>query len=398
MDRAGRGGYTGGIRSIDLYGSSVMSQAVSDDNTIIGRTFFGEYRVVEKLGEGGNGAVYLARQRAIEQYIALKVLPGEQAATEEVIGRFHREARAISMLTHPNIVRVLIFGRTDDDLLCLAMEYVDGRDLRTAMAERDFDELRVIKVMKQICSAVFEAHELGIIHRDLTPENILLCEFRGEPDFVKILDFGLAKIRQPDDADPGLTRQGVVYGTPMYLSPEQGRADDVDWRTDIYSLGCILYELMVGVPPFDGAGPREIIAKQIAEEPVRLAEFVPERASETMQRIINRAMAKAPEDRFQTGLEMFDALVERERELLAERKLPAKSSYYPGVEVTGSGSGDYEAAVIDDVDDLADLDEDLAAGATPDEHDPRLTMMVIVNGVLLCAVLVLLGLVSWLTR
>ena len=240
-----------------------MEHAVAADKPIIGRVFFGEYRVVDKLGEGGNGVVYLARQRSIEQYIALKVLRAEAAAEQEIIARFHREARAISMLTHPNIVRVLIFGRTDDDLLCLAMEHVDGRDLRTAMGEADFDELRVIKVMKQVCSAVFEAHELGIIHRDLNPQNILLCEFRGEPDFVKILDFGLAKIQHPDKADPGLTRQGIVYGTPMYLSPEQARADDIDWRSDIYSLGCILYELMVGVPPFDGVDAREIITKHL---------------------------------------------------------------------------------------------------------------------------------------
>ncbi len=369
-----------------------MEQVASHEDQIIGRTFFGEYRVVDKLGEGGNGVVYLARQRSIEQYIALKVLHAEAAAASEVVARFHREARAISMLTHPNIVRVLIFGRTDDDLLCLAMEHVDGRNLRAAMAEADFDELRVIKVMKQVCSAVFEAHELGIIHRDLNPQNILLCEFRGEPDFVKILDFGLAKIQQPDEADPGLTRQGIVYGTPMYLSPEQARADDIDWRADIYSLGCILYELMVGVPPFDGTSPREIIEKHVHEEPTPLADFVPDRASPAMQRIVDRAMAKRREDRFQSGLEMFEALVQRERELLAERGLDPKSSYYPGAEVSAAGSGDYEATGQGEQPQKHVAKPD----GTPEERPAEQSLAVLIIAGLVFLVMILLGIIGWL--
>jgi serine/threonine-protein kinase len=377
-----------------------MTHSVAENDAILGRTFFGEYRVVDKLGEGGNGAVYLARQRSIEQYIALKVLHAEGAVEEEVVARFHREARAISILSHPNIVRVLIFGRTDDDLLCLAMEHVDGRDLRTAMAEADFDELRVIKVMKQVCSAVFEAHELGIVHRDLNPQNILLCAFRGEPDFVKILDFGLAKIQQTDEADPGLTRKGIVYGTPMYLSPEQARADEVDWRADIYSLGCVLYELMVGVPPFDGATPREIISKQVFEQPTPLADFVPERASKTMQAIITRAMSKDPEERFQSGLEMFEALVEREHELLAERGLDPKASYYPGAEVTAAGvsSGKYDAT---EEGEQPEAEVEMAEQASPPEQpvqqrDPRQLLVVLVIAGLVFVVLVLLGIIGWL--
>ncbi len=304
---------------------------------LVGRTFFGEYTITKKLGEGGMGAVYLARQNAIDQNVALKILHARAAESDEIVQRFHREAKVISMLTHPNIVRVFIFGRTEDDLLYLVMEYVQGRELRHRLEEQGaLDELLAIKIMKQTCSALAEAHDLGIIHRDLKPDNILLTEFRGEANFVKILDFGIAKLKEPDGKpQQKLTQAGIVYGTPEYLSPEQAQALDLDQRTDIYSLGCILYELITGQVPFSDKNPVQILTKHVFEEPPKPSQVAPGMVAPTMEKIIMKALAKDPEDRFDDAMSMFEALVAREREIMDERHLSTRDTYFPGSELTG---------------------------------------------------------------
>lgn len=304
---------------------------------LVGRVFFGEYTITKKLGEGGMGAVYLARQNAIDQNVALKVLHAKAAESDEIVQRFHREAKVISMLSHPNIVRVFIFGRTEDDLLYLVMEYVQGRELRHRLEETGaLEELLAIKIMKQTCSALAEAHDLGIIHRDLKPDNILLTEFRGEKNFVKILDFGIAKLKHPDgQPDQKLTQAGIVYGTPEYLSPEQAQALDLDHRTDIYSLGCILYELITGRVPFTDKNPVQILTKHVFEEPPKPSEVAPGKVAPTMEKIIMKAIAKDPEDRFADAMAMFEALVAREREIMMERNLSSRDTYFPGSELTG---------------------------------------------------------------
>ncbi len=306
----------------------------TDQSSLVGRTLFGEYTIVERLGEGGMGSVYLAEQRAIDQKIALKVLHAETADNDEIVQRFHREAKVISRLSHPNIVRVFIFGRTDDDLLFLAMEYIDGVELRDKLDGTPVDELVAIKIMKQVCSALGQAHDLSIIHRDLKPENLLLTRFRGENNYVKILDFGIAKIKYPDEHQgPQLTQQGIVYGTPEYLSPEQAQADDLDHRTDIYALGCILFEMMTGRVPFEAEASVEILKQKVFEQPPSPSDFAP--VAPTMERIIETAMAPDRDERFADALEMFDALVVREQELQQERQLDRRDTYVPGTELTG---------------------------------------------------------------
>lgn len=316
--------------------------AQSEPVNLIGQTLFGGYEVVEKLGEGGMGAVYLAQQASIGQSIALKILRSRATRSDESVARFHREAKVIGMMTHPNIVRVLIFGRLKD-LLYMAIEYVDGDELQERMEQGLLSEVQIIKIMKQTLSALAEAHDLGIIHRDLKPENILLTNFRGEPDFVKILDFGIAKILEENEYGDSntidempLTQTGIVYGTPYYLSPEQARADELDTRTDIYSLGCILYELMTGQKPFDGKTASEVVRMQAFEDPTPARSIAPQRLSKTMSDIIERAMAKDREERFGSAMEMFDALMVREQELLKEGRITGRSTYFPGSEVTGS--------------------------------------------------------------
>lgn len=302
---------------------------------LVGQRLFGDYVITRKLGEGGMGAVYLARQQAINQDIAIKVLHGRAAESAEIIERFNREARVIAMLTHPNIIRVFIFGRTPDNLMYLAMEYVKGRELREELRKGPMDELTAIKIIKQTCSALQEAHDLDIVHRDLKPDNILLTEFRGESHFVKILDFGIAKITNQEGAEKQLTQAGIVYGTPEYLSPEQAQAKQLDHRTDIYSLGVMLYEIMTGKVPYQSSSAVEVLTMHVFNEPVPPSQVAPGRLSPTMENIILKAMAKNPENRFSSALDMFRALEMREQEILRERGMSTGANYVPGSELTG---------------------------------------------------------------
>ena len=305
-------------------------------NDLVGRHLFGQYQIIKKLGEGGMGAVYQARQEAIDQDIAIKVLLSEAARSPEIVQRFHREAKVISMLTHPNIIRVFIFGRTEEGLLYLAMEFVKGRELREDIRRLGHDELRVIRIMKQTCSALAEAHDVGIVHRDLKPDNILLTKHRGEEDFVKILDFGIAKITENEDENQAkLTQAGIVYGTPEYLSPEQAQALPLDHRTDIYSLGVMLFEMMTGRVPFQGDSPVQILTQHVFGEMPRPNDVSTRPIAPTMENIILRAMARDPKERFGDALEMYRALVHREQEILSAKGLGADANWVPGGELTG---------------------------------------------------------------
>ncbi len=314
--------------------SGINPQRASHD--LIGTRIFGQYEIVRKLGEGGMGAVYQARQEAIDQDVAIKVLLAEAAKSQEIVQRFHREAKVISMLTHPNIIRVFIFGRMPNGAFYLAMEFVKGRELREDLRGRPLDELVAIRIMKQCCSALAEAHDLGIVHRDLKPDNVLLTNFRGDNNFVKILDFGIAKLTDNSSAnDAKLTQAGIVYGTPEYLSPEQAQAFDLDNRTDIYSLGVMLYEMMTGRVPFQGDSPVKILTKHVFEEPMSPNEVMGGTIAPTMENIILKAMRKDREERFTTALDMFKALVHREQEILRSKGMGADANYIPGGELTG---------------------------------------------------------------
>lgn len=288
-------------------------------DAIVGRRIFGDYVIRKKLGEGGMGAVYLAENANIDQRIAIKVLHGEAAQNDELVKRFNREAKAISRLTHPNIIRVFIFGRTEDDLVYLAMEFVEGKPLRNVLAEAGvFEELRAIKVMRQALHALQEAHDMGIVHRDLKPDNIMITHFRGVKEYVKVLDFGIAKVKEPDGSQQKLTQAGVVYGTPEYLSPEQAQAKELDGRSDVYSMGCILYELVTGRVPFQSNTAVAILASHVYDQPKRPAEVAKRSISPEMDRIIMKAMEKDPKDRYQTTMEFLSDLEDLEGKLAGE--------------------------------------------------------------------------------
>ncbi|GMU61856.1 MAG: hypothetical protein AMXMBFR34_36190 [Myxococcaceae bacterium] len=284
----------------------------------IGKTVASKYRVEQMIGEGGMGKVYKATQIALDKQVVLKVLRQALLSDERTVARFEREAKAASRLNHPNSISVLDFGRSDDGAMYIAMEYVQGKDLHQILT-RDWPlpENRVIRVMSQVLSALADAHSAGVIHRDLKPENIMVEQRRGEADFVKVLDFGIAKIVDGSTDDgPALTRAGFVCGTPEYMSPEQARGAQLDHRSDLYAVGVIIYQLCAGLLPFDSDSAVGFATKHLTEIPPAPSKRRPDaKISPAMERLIMKALAKNPDDRPQTA-EQFRAelmAIEKER-------------------------------------------------------------------------------------
>lgn len=299
-----------GTLLIDMQSSSKLPEDLT------GYRLFGDYVLKKKLGEGGMGAVYLGENTAIDQRIAIKVLHPESAGSDEIIQRFNREARAISRLTHPNTIRVFIFGKTSDPLIYLAMEYVDGKSLRDVIfKEKHLTELRAINIMRQTLHALAEAHDLGVVHRDLKPDNIMLTKFRGVDDFVKVLDFGIAKVQEKDGEEQRkLTQAGVVYGTPEYLSPEQAKGKNIDHRSDLYAMGIILYEMVTGQVPFNGNTPLAILTGHVYQKPAEPSSIRGD-LSPGMQQIIMKALEKDANNRYQNAMEFLEDLEKLEAKL-----------------------------------------------------------------------------------
>jgi serine/threonine-protein kinase len=301
----------------------------SVDETI-GRTFAGKYRVEQMIGEGGMGKVYRATQLALDKPVVLKVLRQALLGDERTVQRFQREAKAASRLNHPNSISVLDFGQADDGAMYIAMEYVQGRDLHQILSrEWPLPEGRVIRVMSQVLSALADAHSVGVIHRDLKPENIMVSQGRSEPDFVKVLDFGIAKIIDgSDDEGPALTRAGFVCGTPEYMSPEQARGAKLDHRSDLYAVGVILYQLVTGLLPFDSDSAVGFATKHLTEMPPLPTKRRPEvKVSAGMERLIMKALSKNPDERPQTA-EQFRAellAIDKERRAAVGRRSSAPS-------------------------------------------------------------------------
>jgi tRNA A-37 threonylcarbamoyl transferase component Bud32 len=277
---------------------------------VLGRVVVDKYRVEEMLGEGGMGRVYRATQVSLDKTICLKLLRKELADDPETKARFHREARAASRLNHPNSIQVIDFGSSAQGELYLAMEYVRGRDLQQVLTT-DFplDEARVRHVMAQVLDALAEAHDQRVIHRDLKPENIMLTRHREDPDWVKVLDFGIAQIQESGPTQARLTRAGLVCGTPEYMSPEQARGEPLDARSDLYSAGVILYHLATGSLPFQADTPLGFVAKHLTEIPAAPRTRRPE-VSTGLSDLILKSMQKDPAQRFESATAMRAALLE----------------------------------------------------------------------------------------
>src|SRR5687767_10537444 len=280
----------------------------------IGREILGgQYQIVEKIGTGGMGSVYKASQPAMNRMVAIKILHPKLAGRKDLTSRFRREARAMSQLTHPNTVKVFMYGELEEDgSLYIVMELLEGRNLnQTVRKEGAMAPERAIPVLIQVCGALQEAHDLGIVHRDLKPENIFLSRQGGIDDYPKVLDFGLAKVteRQMQPGSVILTQEGMVFGTPEFMSPEQAQGKTLDARSDIYSLAVILYEVLTGKLPFTARTPMEYIQKHVTDPIIQLSDRVPDRKfPRGLDDALAKALQKNPDNRFQTAGEFGEAL------------------------------------------------------------------------------------------
>ncbi len=272
-----------------------------ESDAMHGKVVAGRFLIDEQIGVGGMGRVYKARHLGLDKVVCLKMLKPSLLDDATIVSRFEREAKAASRLDHPNSVQVLDFGQDERGRLYLVMEYVAGQDLRKLLhAEGPLGARRLAAILSQVLSALARAHAMGVIHRDLKPENVLVGERDGERDFVKVLDFGIAKLQ--DAQMPGLTQNDVVCGTPEYMSPEQAMGMDVDARADLYAVGVMLYQGLTGRLPLSGRTPLEVLQKQVSEVPLSVRAARPDAdCSPALERLVVRALAKRPEERPQSA-------------------------------------------------------------------------------------------------
>lgn len=299
----------------------LTQQAATD--TWLDRVIDNRYRIIELIGKGGMGRVYKVVHTQMGKVAAMKVLHGSLAKDKELVKRFHLEAEAISKLNHPNIVQVFDFGRVHNTMY-LVMEYLRGEDLAHIL-RRDgpMDVWRAFSILIQICDALIEAHGLNIIHRDLKPENVRISRTRDGQDFLKVLDFGLAKILDHDEKkkDHAITARGSLVGTPYYMAPEMIRAKPLDHRIDIYSLGAMSYRMLTAQNAFVAKTPIGVLTKHLSEEPSPPSVRVPQmHIPAEMDAIVMRAMEKDPDRRFSSVAEMKHQLLVVQRHMQRRRE------------------------------------------------------------------------------
>jgi serine/threonine-protein kinase len=268
------------------------------DDRWLGRVVDARYRVLQRIGTGGMGVVYRVEHLRLGKIAAMKVLAPEMAAKDEMVHRFRLEAQSVSKLNHPNIVHTFDFGQFEDSLY-LIMEHVKGDDLAAVLKrEGPMEFSRASRLFAQACSALTEAHDHGIIHRDLKPENLMITRRRDGSEHIKVLDFGLAKLREPDESSSISTGKQVL-GTPYYMSPEQVRGETLDPRADVYSLGATFYRALTGAPPFQAPSPVGVLSKHVTDPVVPPRTRAPERGlPREADEIVLRAMAKSLEERY----------------------------------------------------------------------------------------------------
>jgi eukaryotic-like serine/threonine-protein kinase len=264
---------------------------------LVGKVLADRFEILSRIGEGGTGVVYKAKQIAVDRTIAIKILGAHVSQDPSWVKRFHNEARAAARLDHPNTVRLIDFGETKEGLLFIAMEFLQGRPLSEEISRIGrLPPQRVLRVLQQMCQSLQEAHSQGIIHRDIKPDNVFLVEMKGAGDFVKVLDFSVAKMDTPDAQ---ATRAGTVFGTPAYMSPEQGRGVKLTPQSDIYACGIVAYEMLTGKPPFDARLPMEVVMMHLRQKPAPLTGF-----PEPVAGLVMRALEKQPQHRQQSAEEM----------------------------------------------------------------------------------------------
>ncbi|MHB8416953.1 MAG: protein kinase domain-containing protein [Myxococcales bacterium] len=302
----------------DLRGVGGFSDTFA--GTLKGKVVADRYKIIDRLGEGGMGSVYKVQHTRMGKVMALKVLRPELGKQRSAIERFQQEAQLVARLSSQNTISIFDFGEADDGSLYLAMEYLPGQDLAQVLrSEGCLPEARAAEIGTQVCRSLSEAHENGIIHRDIKPANVMLLRTRERQDLVKVLDFGIAKLKERG-VDGAITGVGDFVGTPEYLSPEQARGETLTPATDIYSLGAMLYELACGVPVFEGPTPLSIVSRHLTEAPLPPHERVPSiQVSPAFEAVLLRALAKDPKARFANADEMRLAL----EPLAGLRQVPA---------------------------------------------------------------------------
>ena len=279
-------------------------RSLASANDLVGQVVADRYHVLKKLGEGGMGQVYLAEHVKMGRRSAIKVMNPSMVHDADAVSRFNREAANASRITHPNVCAIYDFGETQDGLIYLAMEYVEGEPL-TALLERSqggaLEPRRAGRIFLQVAEALQAAHDLGIVHRDLKPDNIMVTQGRGGADVVKVVDFGIAKAVEGSGDNQKVTKTGLVVGTPEFMSPEQLAGDKLDGRSDLYALALVLYRMLTGRLPFDGSTVQETMIKRLTDEPLPLARARPDQPFPAgLQQALDTALTRTPADRYQS--------------------------------------------------------------------------------------------------
>ena len=300
--------------SIDGAPLTTFARAVAIEATgdpYVGRELLGHIEIRQLVGLGATGRVYRAFQRGIDRDVAVKILHRELSTNEALVGRFRREAKVASRLAHPNVVQVLLVGELPDGATYIVMEYLAGLSLQSALAAAGgaIPLARALNVTLQICEAAGEAHARGVVHRDLKPDNVMLVQVADDRDFVKVLDFGIARVNW---GEPSMTTApGLIFGTPRYISPEGAKGERVGPQSDVYSIGTILYQMLAGRTPFEAKSAADLLDQRIRDEPPPIhriagAAYVPVRVTD----VIMRNLSRTPADRAPDARAFARALIE----------------------------------------------------------------------------------------
>jgi len=368
----------------------------------------GRFRIIEPLGSGGMGKVYKAMQTPLERLVALKVLNPKYAGEKDpgFERRFFLEAAMTAKLHHPNTITVHDYGRTEDGMLFIAMEYVEGETLQQLLAKlKVIPWPRALSITSQIARSLREAHKLGVIHRDLKPANVMVLHEETGSDMVKVLDFGLVKTFAPDQMppvnEPELTQAGVLLGSPLYMAPESAK-NEADPRSDIYSMGVLLFQCLTGKPPFTGKDSIDIIVKHIRERPPRPKALNPELPDE-VEALVLKCLQKEPQDRYQSMDEVLEGL-----RLVAAAMGISGAFTDPRAAIVAAMSGSTSSSGIKRPPPLPSSQSERAAMATSSIEVPldesaavtaprrNLLFVYVLGGAILAAAIV--GAVTWATR
>lgn len=287
-------------------GAALLAPAAETD--FVGQIFGGRYRMLERLGAGGMGNVYLAEHVRLKKLAAVKVIRPAMNADPAAVARFNREAQNASMVNHPNVAAVYDFGEADGGIVFLAMEYVDGEPLSQIIARGPLEPARASRIVTQIADALGAAHRIGVVHRDLKPDNVMIARGSDGADFVKLVDFGISKVANVDDQK--ITSTGMVIGTPTYMSPEQARGSaKLDGRSDIYSLGVLTFQGLTAALPFKGDTPQEQLVSRLVDSPATLSAVRPDvRWAPAVEHVLAKALALEPDDRYASAPDFARAL------------------------------------------------------------------------------------------